>query len=139
MNKFWLCGALLYGLLPYPAHVRAHNADELKAVFEPTPVPQELLEATKELNATAGMKSIREEAHDKQHALLDQYLRAVLDRQCRESLENITQIDRQIVEVRDTGNTEPEQDLRHLRDETAAFVEAKCADTSLDNLPKQQP
>jgi hypothetical protein len=139
MNKLWLCGALLYGLWPYPAHVSAHNADELKAVFEPTPVPVELLEATKELNATAGMKSIREEAHDKQHALLDQYLRAVLDRQCRESLENITRIDRQIVEVRDTGNTESEQDLRHLRDETAAFVETKCADTSLDNLPKQQP
>jgi hypothetical protein len=139
MNKLWLCGALLYGLWPYPAHVSAHNADELKAVFEPTPVPVELLEATKELNATAGMKSIREEAHDKQHALLDQYLRAVLDRQCRESLENITRIDRQIVEVRDTGNTESEQDLRHLRDETAAFVETKCADTSLDNLLKQQP
>jgi hypothetical protein len=139
MNKLWLCGALLYGLWPCPAHVSAHNADELKAVFEPTPVPVELLEATKELNATAGMKSIREEAHDKQHALLDQYLRAVLDRQCRESLENITRIDRQIVEVRDTGNTESEQDLRHLRDETAAFVETKCADTSLDNLPKQQP
>jgi hypothetical protein len=139
MNKLWLCGALLYSLWPYPAHVSAHNADELKAVFEPTPVPVELLEATKELNATAGMKSIREEAHDKQHALLDQYLRAVLDRQCRESLENITRIDRQIVEVRDTGNTESEQDLRHLRDETAAFVETKCADTSLDNLLKQQP
>jgi hypothetical protein len=139
MNKLWLCGALLCGLWPYPAHVSAHNADELKAVFEPTPVPQELIEATKELNATAGMKSIREEAHDKQHALLDQYLRALLDKQCRESLENIARIDRQIVEVRDTGNTEPEQNLRHLRDETAAFVEAKCADISTDNLPKQQP
>lgn len=139
MRVLWLCGSFISWLFLQPAHVGAHNIDELKAVFEPTPIPQELIEATQELGATAGMKSIREEAHDKQHALLDQYVRALLDKQCRESIENISRIDRQIVEVRDRGSIEPEQNLRDLRDETAAFVETKCTATSMDNLPKPQP
>ena len=138
MRALWLCGSVLSCLWTQPAHVMAHNMNELRAVFDPTPIPQELIEATKELDATAGMKSLREEAHDKQHALLNQYVRALMDKQCSESIENISRIDRQILEVRDKENAESEQKLRDLRDDAAAFVEAKCSPTSTETLPKPQ-
>lgn len=138
MRGLWLSVLVLSCLGGRPIQVGAHNIDELKGVFEPTPVPQELIEATKELDATAGMKSIREGAHDKQHALLDQYVRALVDKQCQESIDNIARIDRQIVDVRDQGNTESEQNLRALRADAAAFIEAKCTPTSIENPPNPQ-
>lgn len=139
MKALWLCCSVVSALLCHPTYAGAHNVDELKAVFEQTPIPEELMEATKELNATAGMKSIREEAHEKQHTLLEQYVRAQVDRTCRESLANISEIDQEIVDVRDQGSPEIEQKLRQLRDATAAFVATKCAATSADKLPKPQP
>jgi len=139
MKALWLCCTALSGLLCHSIHAGAHNVDELRAIFEQTPIPKELMEATRELNATAGMKSIREEAHEKQHTLLEQYVRARADRKCREALTNISEIDQEIVDVRDQGSPEIEQKLRQLRDATAAFVATKCAATSADKVPKPQP
>jgi hypothetical protein len=139
MKALWLCCSVVSALLCHPIHAGAHSVDELKAVFEQTPIPEELIEATKELNATAGMKSIREEAHEKQHALLEQYIRARTDRKCRESLANISEIDQEIVDVRHQGSPEIEWKLRQLRDATAAFVATKCAAISADKVPNAQP
>lgn len=121
---------LCLGILLFKTtHALAHSADELKAVFDQTPIPEELLEVTKELGGTAGMKSIREAAHAKQHEILEQHVRALADRKCRQSVTNISVIDGEIVDFRDKGTTEVEQKLREIRDDTAAFVETECTDT----------
>ena len=65
-------------------------------------------------------------------------IRALMDKQCSESIENISRIDRQILEVLDKENAESEQKLRDLRDDAAAFVEAKCSPASTETLPKPQ-
>ena len=139
MNALRMFCLLWSWLLFQATYAGAHNVDELKAIFDPTPIPEELKAATKELNATAGMKSIREEAHDKQHALLDQYVRALTERKCREAIASISEVDREIVEARDQGTIEVEQQLRQLRDDTAAFVAAKCTETSIEKFPKPLP
>lgn len=134
---WWHC-VFLSWVFFQPTHVDAHNVDELTTLFEPTPVPQELMEAAKELDATAGMKSIREEAHNKQHALLHQYIKALADKQCRESLDKISGIDREIVEARDKGSAETEQKLREQRRDTAGFVDKKCTGTQVETILQPQ-
>ena len=131
---FYLCVGVL---LLNPAHVRAHSIEQLKSLFDPTPIPEELLEATKVLADTAGLNSIRETAHSKQHALLDQYLRALADRKCRLSMANLSVIDREIVDFRDKGITDIEQALREKRDATAASIETDCTEASVK--PSQNP
>ncbi len=117
----------------------AHSADEVKQVFDRGPIPKELLEATKELDATAGQKSIREEAHAKQHILLEQYIRAGTERKCTEAIADITRFDEAIVDFRDKGNSDEENKLRQVRDDTATFITAECADTSVKKFQAPQP
>ena len=131
---FCLCVGVL---LLCPAHARAHSIEQLKSLFDPTPIPEELLEATKVLADTAGLNSIRDTAHSKQHALLEQYLRALADRKCRLSMANLSVIDREIVDFRDKGITDVEQALRERRDATAAFIETDCTEASV--TPPQSP
>lgn len=119
----WLCI-----LLFFPASVAAHSADEVQQLFERGPIPKELFEATKELDATAGMKSLREEAHGKQHRLLQSYMQAAAERRCKEAEVDIGRLDIAIVDFRDQGNAEEEHKLRQQRDERAAFFTAECAE-----------
>ncbi len=125
------------GLLFHAPHVGAHSAEQLKAVFDQTPIPEEISAATKALGDTAGMNSIREAAHIKQHELLEQHLRALADRKCRQSITNLAVIDGEIIDVRDKGLTEVEQTLRERRDATAAFIEAECTEVLVK--PSQTP
>ena len=52
------------GLLPFQStDAVAHGLKELREAFEQEPIPPELMEVTKELEETAGMSSIRGQAH----------------------------------------------------------------------------
>jgi hypothetical protein len=68
----------------------AHSAEEVQKAFDRGPIPKELLEATKNLEATAGQKSMREDAHERQHELLEQYIRAGKERKCTEAMSDIS-------------------------------------------------
>ena len=135
---YLMFSSLSFLLFDAPCAV-AHSADEVKQVFDRGPIPKELLEATKELDATAGQKSIREQAHAKQHKLLEQYIRAGTERKCTEAIADISRFDEAIVDFRDKGNSEEENKLRQVRDDTAAFVTAECADTSVKQFQAPQP
>ncbi len=117
-----------------PLSAAAHSANDLQELFERGPIPKELLEATRELDATAGMKSSREEAHARQHELLDAYLRAAAERKCREAGEAIGLLDTAIVASRDAGKTEEEQTLRVRRDEQASFLQDECVQAAPGTL-----
>ena len=133
---FYVCiGVLLFNSPP----PRAHSVEQLKAVFDQTPIPEELLEATKALGDTAGMNSVRETAHSKQHAILKQHLRALADRKCRQFITNLSVLDGEIVDFRDKGITEVEQTLRERRDATAAFIEAECTEASVKATQTPEP
>ncbi|BCA53245.1 hypothetical protein W02_03850 [Nitrospira sp. KM1] len=125
---------MLYLLLGYsldvPSRVMAHSADEVMKTLEGGPIPKELVEATKNLEATAGQKSSREDTHARQHELLEQYVRLIKERKCKEAIANIAKFDAAIVGSRNQGNEEEENRLRQVRDKTAAFVKEGCADTS---------
>ena len=78
------------GLLPFQTtDAVAHHLKELREAFEQEPIPPELMEITKELEMTRGMRSLREQTHAKQHQLLKEYLSVRTERICTESLENI--------------------------------------------------
>ena len=109
----------------------AHSLEEVKQLFEQEPIPTELEELTKELGITAGMKSVREQAHVKQHQILEQYVRARTERKCTESLTTISRLDQEIVDLRERGQHEQEQAQREARDITAAFIAESCPPTSL--------
>lgn len=74
---------------------------------------------------TAGMKSLREQAHAQQHQLLKEYLRAWNERICTGSLENIPRLDQEIVDLRDQGHEE-EQAQRTERDVTTGSIAEAC-------------
>ena len=130
-----LLGWSLYG----PENTVAHSSDEVMKTFDRGPIPKELLDATKELEATAGQKSTREDAHARQHELLEQYSRAHTERTCTEALTDISKLDTAIVRSRDEGNTEEENKLRHIRDDRAEVVKADCRGTSVDKYQEPQP
>ena len=109
----------------------AHSLEEVKQLFEQEPIPTELEELTKELGTTAGMKSVREQAHAKQHQILEQYVRARTERKCAESLTTISRLDQEIVDLQERGQHEQEQAQREVRDMTAAFIAESCTPTSL--------
>lgn len=122
------CTFILFSLLGYDSlPAAAHGADEVQKLFDRGPIPKELQEATKELDATAGMKSMREEAHAKQHHLLDAYILAAAERKCREVEADIGPLDAAIIDARDQGNAEEEHTLRQTRDERASFLATECA------------
>ena len=117
----------------------AHSADEVMKAFDRGPVPKELLEATKELESTAGQKSSREDAHARQHEVLEQYSRAQTERKCTEALTDISKLDAAIVRSRDQGNTEEENNLRQIRDDRTEWVKGECGGTSVDTYQAPSP
>jgi len=109
----------------------AHSLKEVQQAFEQESISPELVEVTKELEITAGMKSVREQVHARQHHILEQYVRARAERKCIESLTTISRLDQQIVDLRERGQQDEEQAQRKVRDATAAFITETCASTSL--------
>jgi hypothetical protein len=124
--------------LQNPANMVAHSEEEVAKAFDRGPIPEELLGATKDLEATAGQKSSREDAHERQHKLLEQYVRAGKERRCTEAMADIAKFDAAIVDHRNQANSQEENALRQVRDETATFVKTECNDTSVDK-PAPQP
>ena len=122
-----------------PENTIAHSADEVMKTFDRGPIPEELLEATKALEATAGQKSSREDAHARQHELLEQYSRAGTERKCTEAIADITKVDASIVGSRDQGNTEQENNLRQIRNVRAELVKEECTGRSVDKYKAPQP
>lgn len=110
--------------------VRAHSEQAISEAFPRGPVPPELIEATREFESTAGMNSLRAEAHAKQHRLLQQYLKAGWQRICDESRAALPRVDEAILVARDSANVEEESQLRRKRDEMALIIAETCAETS---------
>jgi hypothetical protein len=104
----------------------AHSLAEIDRLFEDEPIPPELIELTKNLDMTAGAKSIREHAHDKQHELLERYIQARMERRCTDALESITRLDLEIASLQEREHHEEEQARRKVRDDTAAFIKSSC-------------
>ena len=71
--------------------VFAHSLEEVKQAFpdEIEAVPDDLLEMTRLLGDTAGMNSVREELHEKQHCLLLDHLRTNIERKRADLVANI--------------------------------------------------
>ena len=80
---------------------------------------------------TAGMNSIREQAHARQHHILDQYVRAHTERKCAEFLATIPRLDQEIVAFRERGQHEEEQAQRKAGDDTAALIAETFLSTAL--------
>jgi hypothetical protein len=104
----------------------AHSLQEIDRLFEDEAIPTELVELTKELDMTAGARSIREQFHAKQHAVLEQYLQARTDRKCTEARTSISRLDLEIVALQERGEHDQEQARRTIRDDTAAFIKQFC-------------
>jgi len=125
-----ICSCL--GLLLFqPTGAVAHDLKELREAFGQEPIPPELMEITKEVDMTAGMKSLREQAHAKQHQLLKEHLRARTERICTESLANIPRLDQEIVDLRDRGQHEEEQAERKERDVTTGVIAETCTPSAM--------
>ena len=105
----------------------AHSEKAINEAFPRGPIPPELIEATRELESTAGMNSLRGETHAKQHRLLEQYLKAGLQRTCDESRAALLRFDEAILVARNSADVEEESKLRHKRDEVALLITESCA------------
>jgi hypothetical protein len=108
-----------------------HGLDEIDRLFEGEPIPSELVELTSELDMTAGAKSVREQVHDKQHQILEQYIRARRERKCEEAFTSVSRLDLEIVVLQERGLHEEEHAKRKVRDDTAAFIKNSCDAASL--------
>jgi len=120
----WL-SLLLFGI----TGATAHSLEEVQQVFEQEPISPELVELTKELEMTAGMKSLREQVHAQQHQILEQYVRARTTRKCADSMLMLPRLDQEIARSQEQGQITEEQKLREMRDTTAAFITKTCAST----------
>lgn len=90
-------------LLVHHTAVSAHGSAELDRLFEDEPIPNELVELTKELEITEGTRSVRDGVHVKQHEILEQYMRARTERKCTESFANISRLGLEIVDLQERG------------------------------------
>ena len=109
----------------------AHSLQEIDRLFEDEAIPTELVELTKELEMTAGARTIREQAHAKQHAVLEQYIRARTERKCTEARTIISRLDLEIVALQERGEHEGEHARRKVRDDTTDFIKQSCRSTAL--------
>lgn len=116
-------------LLVLQAGAAAHSLQEIDRLFEDEAIPAELVDITKELDMTAGAKTVREQVHARQHELLAQYLDARAERKCTESLASISRLDLEIVELQERGQHDEEEARRKVRDATAAFIAKNCTPT----------
>jgi len=115
----WLCVA---------GHLQAHTLDEVKQAFpdQIEVVPDDLVVVTRVLDTTAGMNSVREELHEKQHRLLLEHVRKHVERKCADLVGNIPRLDQDIIRLRDQGQVEAEQRLREIRDNAQTFIAVNC-------------
>lgn len=115
----WVCAA---------NHGFAHSLEEVKQAFPDKieAVPDDLLETTLLLGDTAGMQSVREDLHEKQHRLLRDYVRTHIERKCADLVAHIPTLDQDIVRLRDQGQAIEEQRLREIRDSAQEFIAANC-------------
>lgn len=114
--------------LGVPSHLPAHTLDEVKQAFpdQMETVPPDLLEITRLLDNSAGMNSVREELHEKQHRLLLDHVESHIERKCADLLDNIPKLDQQIIRLRDQALVKEEQRLREIRDSAQAFIAVNC-------------
>lgn len=108
----------------------AHSERTIREAFPQGPVPEDVAEATREFESTAGMSAVRATAHDKQHQLLEQYLKAGWQRTCADSQALLPTLDEAIRLARDTGDVEKESDLRGKRDDVGSIIEDACAEST---------
>lgn len=114
-----------------PTDAAAHSLQDISRLFGDEAIPTELVELTKDLDMTAGAKTIREQVHAKQHAVLQQYLQARMERKCAEARTDISRLDLEIVALQERGEHEEEQGRRKLRDDTTAFMKESCRATAI--------
>jgi hypothetical protein len=105
-----------------PTETVAHSLQEINRLFGDEAIPAELVELTKDLEMTAGAKTIREQVHAKQHTVLAQYLQARTDRRCMEARTSISRLDIEIATLQERGDHEAEDARRRRRDDTTAFI-----------------
>lgn len=110
----------------------AHSLEEIDRLFEGEAIPAEVVEVTKELDMTAGVRTVREQAHAKQHQILNQYLQARMERRCAEACTNISRLDFEIVALQEQGQHEEEQVRREKREDITAFLKKSCSSTSAE-------
>jgi hypothetical protein len=113
----------------------AHTLEEIQQAFADGTdgVPQELVDVTRQLDSTAGTKSVREQVHATQHRLLLEYLRARTAQKCADFTAKLPDLDRAIIESREAERREEEQRLRDVRDTAQAFLSVNCKE--LDRGP----
>lgn len=113
----------------------------MQQLFESGPTPKELFEASKELDATAGMKALREEAHSKQHRLLQSYRQAAAERKCKEVEMDIGRLDIALGDFLDQGNAEEEHNTSFDGGATngTAFFTAECTEALPEWKPRVSP
>ena len=106
----------------------AHSLEEVHQAFEgfPGEIPPDLVEATRAFTSSAGSNSIREQAHESQHQLIQDHLRALTHRKCSEVTATLPDLDEQIVHQRDQGRKGEEDKLRALRDVAQSYLSANC-------------
>lgn len=115
-------------VMPFASVTFAHSLEEVEQAFEgfPGEIPPDLVEATQAFIRSAGSNSIREQAHDSQHQLIQAHLRALTHRKCSEVAASLPRVDEQIVQQRDQGQKGEEEKLRALRDVAQTFLSANC-------------
>ena len=114
-----------------PMGAAAHSLQEINRLFGDEAIPTELVELTKDLDMTAGVKTIREQLHAKQHTVLAQYLQARTDRKCVEARASISRLDLEIGTLLERGDHEEEDARRKERDDATAFIEESCHSTAV--------
>lgn len=127
----WVCVGLCSATVAL-----AHSERAIREVFPQGPIPEDVAEATREFESTAGMSALRASAHAKQHELLEQYLKAGWRRTCADSQALLPSLDEAIRLTRDTGDVERESELRRQRDDVASIIVDACSDSAGD-LPSQ--
>jgi hypothetical protein len=113
-------------LLAIHSPASAHTLTDLTELFEGEPVPDELVDLTHQLDATAGMNSFRAQAHDRQHQLLEDYLQARTARQCAEYWTRLPRLDQEITAKVESGAREEERSLREVRGRVELFLNSHC-------------
>lgn len=136
MKKQIVMGVLLGAMIFTVTTAMAHSEQAVRDAFDRGPIPQELADATRELESTSGTNSVRAKAHDRQHRLLEQYMKAGQQRRCQESKEALIRLDEAILAARNSATAEEEQHLRQERDDTAAVITETCTETS-SSLPSR--
>jgi hypothetical protein len=127
-NRFLSLFLLCIGIVLFASVTFAHSLEDVEQAFEgfPGEIPPDLVEATRTFNSSAGANSIREQAHESQHQLIQAHLRALAHRKCSEVAASLPELDEQILRQRDQRQKSEEERLRTLRDLAQTFLSTHC-------------